>query len=411
MARHRLLLFTVFLTIGIGGCAATTPQARDAERASRDVTPYKVGSDFPIATRATREEKPAIAWDGTNYLVVWQDQRAETFDIYASRISADGQILDPDNIPISTMENDQLRPAMTWNGDVYFVVWQDRRGSQEWAIYGSRVTPGGVVLDPDGILISAGPQKRSTPSIAWGGGRFLVAWEQTHPAPRKYDLYGARLSADGTVLDPEGIPISNGEEDQYYSGISWNGEHFLVVWSDQRSGTSFDIYGTRIDADGTRLDPEGFPISQAPDDQFYPTVNWNGSVHLVAWMDRRQGEVTIWGARVTPAADVLDEQGLAIATSPTFHATPYLLARGEEFLAVWEEQQKKTIKDIFGARIGAEGRVFEPARIAVYRGMKHQSRARAASDGARYLVIWNDEREGIPYQGDIYGQFLDFSSP
>src|SRR5688572_11664337 len=56
------------------------------------------GINEPILVPATgRQLSPAIATDGTNFLVVWQD----VFGIRAARVRPDGTLLDPDGILIS----------------------------------------------------------------------------------------------------------------------------------------------------------------------------------------------------------------------------------------------------------------------------------------------------------------------
>jgi hypothetical protein len=46
------------------------------------------------------------------------------------------------------------------------VVWQDQRSGSD-DIYGARVTPAGAVLDTAGIAISAAADSQSTPALAW----------------------------------------------------------------------------------------------------------------------------------------------------------------------------------------------------------------------------------------------------
>ena len=104
---------------------------------------------------------PSVAFDGTNYLVVWQDSRCfPQHDIYGARVSFQGVVLDSAGIHIATVTYDCNQaycdgaPAVSYNGSEYFVVWQDRQYSSEIDIYGARITTSGVILDSNGIPIS-----------------------------------------------------------------------------------------------------------------------------------------------------------------------------------------------------------------------------------------------------------------
>jgi hypothetical protein len=88
---------------------------------------------------------PDLDSDGNNYLVVWSDGRdsgTSGFDIYAAFISSDGTT--SEEIPIETGSGDQMFPKVKWNGTHYLVAWEDWKdrnppSSFKVSIYGKRV--------------------------------------------------------------------------------------------------------------------------------------------------------------------------------------------------------------------------------------------------------------------------------
>ena len=89
---------------------------------------------------------PDVAFDGTNFLVVWQDSRnANPGDIYGARVSSGGAVLDPSGKAIATGSSTQWVPAVAFNGSNYLVVWEDDRNGT-FDVYASLVNTSGAVL-------------------------------------------------------------------------------------------------------------------------------------------------------------------------------------------------------------------------------------------------------------------------
>ena len=59
------------------------------------------------------------------------------------------------------------------------------------------------------------------------------------------DIYGARVSLSGQVLDPNGIAISTADAQQSLPAVAFGGGCFTVVWQDDRNG-DLAIYGSRV---------------------------------------------------------------------------------------------------------------------------------------------------------------------
>ncbi|GAI00863.1 unnamed protein product, partial [marine sediment metagenome] len=97
------------------------------------------------------------------YFVVWTDTRytgieegfysREYYDIFGARVNQSGELIDSAGIQISINPYNQGNPAIAYDGTNYIVVWHDER-NQDMDIYGARVSSSGVTLDTADIAIS-----------------------------------------------------------------------------------------------------------------------------------------------------------------------------------------------------------------------------------------------------------------
>jgi hypothetical protein len=362
-------------------------------------------SSIGISRAAGMQGSPAIGFGGDNYLVAWHDFRNSpgASDIYGARVTPGGTVLDTVGIVISQATKDQLAPALGFGGANFLVVWEDRSGSYT-DIYGARVTPGGTVLDPAGIVISQAPDWQHSPALGFDGANFLVVWEDCRNGDTS-DIYGARVTPGGVLLDTGGLAITQAQGRQYSPALGFDGANFLVVWQDHRGGSFSDIYGARVTAGGTVLDPAGIAITQATRDQSAPVLEFDGTNFLTVWEDYRGGTSSdVYGARVTPGGAVLDLAGIVISQARNDQSTPALGFDGAEFLVVWGDYRRSVWPDIYGARVAPGGAVLDTAGIAISLASKDQFAPALGFDGANFLVIWEDYRSSN--NPDIYGALV-----
>ncbi|UCF80588.1 MAG: hypothetical protein JSV08_08795 [Acidobacteriota bacterium] len=413
-------------------------------------------SGIAISTAANGQYEPSVASNGTDYFLAWSDYRSGTdYDIYGARVASDGTVLDPAGVAVSTAADWQLYPSVASNGTDYFVAWQDQRSGADWDIYGARVTAGGSVLEPSGIAISTQADNQLDPAVASDGVDYLVVWEDIrNSATTGWDIYGARVQASdgllldgppdtggiaiatlsggtnpsvasngtdyfvvwpgvkgtrvtsaGIVLDPSGIDISTAPGSQVVPSIASNGTDYFVAWEDTRSGSlgSLDIFGTRVTESGTVLDPSGILIFVDVNVQFYPSVASNGVDYFVAWEDYRDiTNYDVYGARVTSAGTVLDLSGIAISTEANWQRYPSVASNGTDYFVAWED--RRTDRDVYGARVSAAGTLLDVSGIAVSKSPSEwETNPSAASDGADYFVVWVDTRNFLSDGLDVYG--------
>ena len=343
---------------------------------------------IPIAATQQEQQAPALTWGNGTYLIAWQDQRAGTWDIYANRVHSDGKVLDGDGFAVSLAARDQVAPAVAADGAGFFVAWQDGRTLPVAQIYGARVSVNGAALDPAGLLLAGAAAAQAAPAIAFDGTNYLVAWQDLRGG-RDWDLRGARVKPSGALLDVNGFAIAAPPGNQQAPSLAYDGAEFLIAWQDDRSGNSNDIYAGRVSPNATVLDPLGVPVTTAALEQTVPRIAFGGGVAEVVWQDLRNGSPSVYGARMRSDTRVLDPGGTLYSTTANRQAAPATAFDGTRYLVVWQDFRGGGDLDVFGARVDALGVVLDPLGIAINQDPGDQVDPSAAFDGTQFLVAWS----------------------
>ncbi|HEY5950286.1 MAG TPA: EGF domain-containing protein [Kofleriaceae bacterium] len=336
--------------------------------------------------------RPSIASDGTDYLVVWENS-----DIFAARITTASV---SSAITISNAVGEQLDPAVTWSGTEYFVAWADRRNDllddvpNPFDIYGSRVSASGSVLDANGIAICTDAADQRHPRAASLGGNYLVVWPDQRS--NYSEIWGARVTSAGVVSDANGFKIAAASS--VTPTLVAAGSTYLAAW-DVLGGNQDEIYGTRITTTATVLDAPAVRLSTLRSNgQGAPVAATNGTGFLFVWSDDRDTDGAIIGTRVTSSGTIQDVNGIEIAPSRAFLSTAAVASNGTDYLVVWSIVDTVPY-EVKGSRVTAAGVAdstpFTIANnyvsgLANNEGRPHD--AVVASIGGDYFVAWSDNR-------------------
>ncbi|WP_242371713.1 InlB B-repeat-containing protein [Anaeromyxobacter sp. SG26] len=382
--RGKLSLLSLLWVVALLACNG----AGDPERGALESTDFAVvnqtGADvFPPPTGS--QAAPAAASDGTNHLVVWSDARGGTGqDLYGARVSKAGVVLGSAPIVISAAAGDQVEASVAFDGRNYLVVWQDSRGATGRDVYGARVTPDGTVLDPGGIPISTALDHQVEPALAFDGTSYLVVWEDRRTGFG--DVRGARVAPNGTVLATD-LVISGAPLHQTQPAVACATGTCLVAWRDGRAGGP-DVYGARV-AGSTVTDPDGLPISRAGSSQGRPTIASDGSGFLVTWNDTRSGTSDVYGSRVSASGQVLDPSGLAIAAGADAQQAPDVGFEGAYYVVAWHDRRSGTAFDVYAARVTSAGAVIDPSGFLVGTGTGGVTTSVSSDRAGRVLVAFD----------------------
>jgi hypothetical protein len=344
-----------------------------------DATGVEVSASYPVP------RNPAIAFDGTNYLVIWSaiDDQSETHgEVYGTRVSPAGVDLDPADIRITNSIGYKDRASVAFAGSHYLVVWDDDP-MPDSNVFGTLVTTSGLPLDPTGVPISTAPGYQSRPVVTGVDDSYFVAWSDSRT---DLDVYGTRVDASGTVLDPSGVPIAT--TGAYQPNIASDGTDVLVTYL-QWNGSSSEPRAVRVDPAGTVLDPAGFALP-IPTPAVAAALAFDGDHYFVA--SSASGPVR--GTRVTPGGAVLDPDGITVSLGTNAQTGPQVAFDGTDDVVVWRDDRSEGAgPGLYGARVGPDGQVRDGTGFPIATGFTELESPwiySVASDGTNVLVAWAD---------------------
>jgi hypothetical protein len=443
---------------------------------------------------------PKVSYGNGQYLVVWEDRRFTPTKsaLYVARVKTDGTVLDKTGIPIPSLyAKDVEHPDVAFDGTNWMVVWC-RNG-----IWGTRVAPDGGVLDPDGIKLAS--TAASSPAIDFDGTNYLLGWffdfgdkSKRYPYFGRYSVSGAALDGGGVALSAAGvaydIPLVGTDLGNRLAVAHGKGVSVVAYTS------SNTVYARRLSPDATFLDAgqtplysasvgsakntevrlafdgqrflstflsSGLPVTRfiSPDGTLSAAPSspsgsakaralsllWGGSSYFASWTNVANGAgqtdagvvVSInqsgsTSALVKPFAPVADGRFLGFdgtnlffgltpingkpsgmyggrldtkltpidaAPFPITHTsnnqiTPTVAWNGNSTLVVWEDNRTGMGSDLYASRLDEAGQVLDPKGIVISEAAGTQTHPRVAAAGSDFLVVWEDTRNGKPA---IYG--------
>jgi hypothetical protein len=294
--------------------------------------------------------------------------------------------LDSAGIDISLDLRGQGNPDCASGEDVFMVSFNTYRCDSAYEdIYVARISMQGEVLDSNGFPVCTAEEDQHKSKLSYGDGIFLVTWEDERDFEQTgYDIYGTRVKPDGAILDPDGKCMTPSDLWEKTPDIGWMGNAFLTIWEEGDYGIHWEICGARLDTAGEILDSIPFGISKACDAQLFGCSDWSGSSYLAIWEENGD----LGGIRLSHLGDVLDSVTIPICSAAQDQKHPDLIRGDGNFFAVWEDFRNLDF-DIYGARIDSSGTVLDFLSLPILVDpATDQRRPAVASGGENYLVVW-----------------------
>ncbi len=330
-------------------------------------------------------------------------------------MSLDGTTVKRETVARYTVGWPIENPVVTFDGTNYLVAWDESLGDHCWVLC-ARVSPDGEVLDSPHKVCPTGAAQ-SYVSLGFGDSCYLAAY--TYWTPGRNDSAGIRCSrilANGVVLDSIGIPVRHwpgpgADNTSSYTTVSFDGANFVVGWTDY-TRLAGGVRAARVTPSGAVLDPEGIEIG--PDHKMAVSSASVCDTTLFVWTRSWDDTVTISGRRLC-GGRLLDTSDIVItppvcANQSNAHPDFASVSRcGDGFLVAYEDHPPHAgalygTRDVYGRRVSAAGQVLDTAGVLLSYAANYQTEADVASDGQDYLAVWTDLRRGVSaHDCAVYG--------
>ncbi|MCE7973991.1 MAG: hypothetical protein DYG92_06645 [Leptolyngbya sp. PLA1] len=161
---------------------------------------------------------PDVAFSGSRFLIVWRNNSLSNANNYVA-----GRLMNPDgsygpSFTIAEAPGRQLRPTVVWDGVSFLVAWDDQRRQSQFYdertdVYAARVSEGGTLMDPAALPVVTGAEGDASPAFVGINGGALVATTR-FSTTAGFDSYRIGLTRiGGPSCDPDLNHDGNADQD------------------------------------------------------------------------------------------------------------------------------------------------------------------------------------------------------
>ncbi len=187
-----------------------------------------------------------VASGKTNYLVVWSDTTISSgVDIFGQFISRSSATVGS-KFPLLQSAGShgfQGIESLACDGTNFLVVWQDEKGlvtsggSSTNVSYGQLVTPSGALSGSEfAVATVVAPLQAQGIGVAFGKTNYLAVWQSgsnnyDSTYGGRYVTYGASISPSGAVGSRFAISQTNSPDNNDVATAVFDGTNFLAIWN------------------------------------------------------------------------------------------------------------------------------------------------------------------------------------
>ena len=273
-----------------------------------------------------------LAWNGSEYGLLAYDYGAGR-TVRFQRVRADGvAIASPVTIPSSS--SNQIWPVrIVWNGAGYGIAYTaDFNGVPQ--IFFARLDRNGTVVSgPTRVSNVGNPtpvSQAAAPGLAFGGGNYVVVWQETGRTTPTWDLYTTVLDVNGAVTAADRtVIVAGGDETSPAVAYGSFENSFVFAWEQAPTMSMHQIVvGYMLPGPWNPL--VNGPLTSAATDAMAPSLVDSGSTVGLAWRDARDGNWEIYAALLTSNGARVSGD-VRLTNNAGFSHSPRILWTGGEF--------------------------------------------------------------------------------
>ncbi len=343
--------------------------------------PEVIGSDHYMLPSI--DSFTGIVWTGGSYGLVGRESSSDAVFL---------ALLDPMGAPLTQPVQvsdgaSESSPSIAWTGSEFLIAWIDERDGND-EVYVARCDASGTQIGQD-LRVTNTTSTKTTPRLAWSGAHYALTWEDDRHAPQNTEIYLALLDATGAKIGDD-RRVSNAAEASAEPSIVWTGSEFAIAWQDMRNHPTsgmYDIYFARLDPSGNPVSPE-LRLTEGEETSLTPSLAWTGDRFAVGWKLGTPTPGIVLGLMddlQQAIEDVLFTEPGERVNRPNvgWNGFEYMIAYENDPFAVGAPDIYAQRVDESGANIGAEIRITETTSSS--------KRPQLAWTGVHYGLAWYDE--------------------
>lgn len=355
--------------------------------------------NLPVCTQTGKQNNPLIISDGSGgAIILWEDMRNGDIDLYAQRISKDGEKLWQENgIPIVTTRGDQLYHNLVSNGNGgAYIAWISNS-----YIYVQQISSDGQLLWNQPLRPSSNTEQQSSLCTAYDlNGGLIIAFISGEPQYWNELIVQRIDSSGGLMLGQTGKTIIAHDNTTNLKIDATSKGGALLIF--QNGWVDKYYYVQILDQNGNNtLNGDGVQLAKADDlgsynyaDEYIANDGLDGAIIVYEiWGEVYANRINILGSTMWGIGGIVVGEAKSNSTSQPYKYGPQIISDDNQGAYVaWYQLRSMTgnFKDIFVQHLDGTGQKLFP-----FDGIPVITNNQSGKIGFWYYSLQSDNQGGF----------------